>query len=111
MRASDYDPDLEELNRRATERLLCAEVFDAAAFAALKDYLCRKAKAVKAEHVVSKQFLSCLRGAAEAIRSRAAYVAGAKKNMALAAEFDMILVLMIRGEGCGDRSSDEPRII
>lgn len=111
MRASDYDPELEELNRRSTDRLLCAEVFDSAAFAALKDYLCRKAEAVKAEHVISKQLLGCLRGAAEAIRSRAAYVAGAKENLALAAEFDMILDLMLRGEGCGDRSPDQPRIL
>jgi hypothetical protein len=111
MEPSDFDPELEDLNERATGRLLCAETFDSAAFASLKEHLCRKAEAAKTEPVISKQVLSCLRGASQAIRNQASYVPGAKENIELADEFDVLLDLMIKGEGWGDRVPGVPRIV
>jgi hypothetical protein len=37
-------------------------------------------------------------------------VAAVKENESFAAEFDMILDRMVRGEGCGDRVPGVPRI-
>ncbi|KTE41452.1 MULTISPECIES: hypothetical protein [unclassified Sphingopyxis] len=111
MKASDYDLELEDLNRRATIRLLASESFDATAFAALKDYLSGKAEAIKSEHVVSKQVLGVLRDASKAIRNQAPYVPQARDNLSLADEFEMILDLMIIGESPSDRIPGVPRII
>jgi hypothetical protein len=111
MKASDYDLELEELNRRATSRLIMEETFDGSAFAALTDYLSQKAEAVKDEHVISKQVLGSLRKAAAAIRNQAPYVPQARENLALAGEFEMLLDLMIIGESPRDRAPGVPRIV
>ena len=111
MKPSDYDLELEDLDRRSTDRLLAAEVFDGAAFAALNDYLSRKAEAIKVEHVISKQVLGSLRNAASAIRNLAPHVPQARENLALADEFEMLLDLMIIGESPQDRVPGVPRII
>lgn len=111
MSPNDYDLDLVELYRRSTGRLETAEVFDEKAFHALKHYLCAKAEALKAEHVVSKQILECLRSTAQIIRTQSNSVPAAKANLKLANEFEMLLDLIIIGEGCNDRTLGVPRII
>jgi hypothetical protein len=111
MGPSDYDLELEELDKHATSRLLMSASFDASAFARLRDYLSCKAEAIRDEHVISKQVLGSLRNAASAIRNQAAYVSEARKNLALADEFDMLLDLMVIGETPRDRVPGVPRII
>lgn len=111
MKPSDYDLELEELDRRATSRLLTAEAFAVSAFRALLDYLSEKAEAVKGEHVISKQVLGSLRNAASVIRSQAPYVQQARENLVLADEFEMLLDLMIIGESPRDRVPGVPRVI
>lgn len=111
MGPNDYDPELHELARRSTFRLLAAEVFDRAAFEALKQRVCAKADALKGEYVISKQLLGCLRGAAKAIRNQAPYVPAAQESAALADEFEMVLDLLIAGENPSDRVPGVPRII
>lgn len=111
MSVNDYDPELEELQRRATGRLLLSESFDAAAFVALREHICGKAEALRSEYFISKQMLKCLREAASAIRSRAEHVQGARENLHVANDFEMLLDLLIAGEGCRDRQSGIPRII
>lgn len=110
MTASNFDLHLQELQERAIGRLVAAEVFDKPAFDALKAYLCEKAELIKAEHVVSKQVLSCLLSAAQAIESRAEYIPEARANLAMASEFSMLLGFMAIGEGCNDRRPGVPRV-
>lgn len=111
MKPSDHDLELEELDRRATSRLLTADTFDLSAFRSLLGYLSEKAEAIKGEHVISKQVLGSMRAAASAIRSRATYVQQAHDNLGLAAEFDILLDLMIIGESPQDRVPGVPRIV
>lgn len=111
MSVNDYDLELEELQRRSVERLFSAESFDAAAFAALREHICGKAEALRNEFVISKQMLSCLRDASKAIRSRAEYIPAARENLRVADDFEMLLDLLIAGEGCQDRQPGVPRII
>ena len=111
MKASDFDLHLEELSRRSLDRLLCAEVFDLAAFQALYTYLCEKATAIKAEHVVSKQVLLTLLRVSDVLRSRADHNEAVRQNLYLAADFAMLLGLIASGEDRSDRGSDVPRII
>ena len=111
MRPNDYDAELADLVDRSTSRLLSAEVFDKGAFDALREKICSKAEALKAEYVISKQLLGCLRGAANAIRNQAPYVAAAQKNLALADEFELLLDILIAGEVCSDRTPGVPRIL
>jgi hypothetical protein len=109
--ASDYDLKLEELSEAAVGRLLCAEVFDLAAFVRLRDYLSAKSELIKAEHVVSKQVVKTLLGAAHAIESSAKHVPGASENLTLANEFHFILGLVARGEARSDRQPGKPRVL
>ncbi|MFC5343848.1 hypothetical protein ACETK8_20295 (plasmid) [Brevundimonas staleyi] len=111
MAANDYDLALEELTRASTMRLLASESFDLPSFAALYDHLGQKAEALKSEHVISKQILDALRNAAKAIRNQAPYVTGARENIALADKFEVLLDLMIIGEGPRDRAPGVPRIV
>lgn len=111
MSANHFDFELDELQRRSTGRLLAAETFDRAAFQALREHICRKAEQLRGESVVSKQLLACLRGASEAIRNQASHVAAAGEHLALADEFDLLLDVIIAGEGCGDRQPGVPRIL
>jgi hypothetical protein len=111
MQATDHDLNLDDLAQKATFRLLSSESFDPAAFAALYDYLCAKAENVRAEHVISKQVLGCLRNASSAIRNQAPHVPGARENLPLADKFDMLLDLMIIGEAPRDRTPGVPRVI
>jgi hypothetical protein len=60
MTPGNFDPQLEELDRRATLRLLAAETFDVGAFAELWEYLSQKAEAIKRDYVISKQVLGSL---------------------------------------------------
>ncbi len=107
----DFDPELQVLRERSVDRLLAVEVFDAAAFDALLRYLNIKAGLLRSEHAISKQVLSCLRGAYEAILSRAEYVPAAHANIDKAQAFAALLDLMILGETLEDRQPDTPRIL
>ncbi|KQV95565.1 hypothetical protein [Pelomonas sp. Root1237] len=109
MAASDFDSNLQELHRKSVGRLLAADAYDDDAFAALKTYLCEKAELIKVEHVISKQVLDALLSAAKAIESRAEYVPATQKGLSRAAEFYMLLDLMVIGEGCNDRPTGVPR--
>jgi hypothetical protein len=111
MTPRDFDPDLQDLERGATERLLASESFDTAAFRALLDHLSRKAEAIKDDYVISKQVLRSLRNAASAIRNQAPYVPLARDNLVLADKFEMLLDLMIIGESPADRVPGVPRIV
>ena len=111
MSPSDFDLELQELHRKSVGRLLTAETFDRSAFEALKAYLCEKAEHIKSEHVISKQVLDCLLSAWRAIESRAEYMPDARKSVAMAAEFFMLLDLMVGGEGCNDRKAGVPRVL
>jgi hypothetical protein len=111
MTPRDFDPDLQDLDRGATERLLASESFDAAAFRALFDHLSRKAEAIKDDYFISKQVLGSLRNAASAIRNQAPFVPLARDNLALADQFEMLLDLMIIGESPANRVPGVPRIV
>lgn len=111
MTPRDFDPQLDELDQRATLRLLAAETFDISAFTDLWDYLSQKAEVIKRDYVISKQVLGSLRNAANAIRNQAPYVPLARENMALADKFEMLMDLMIIGESPSDRIPGMPRII
>ena len=86
-------------------------MFDLAAFQALYTYLCAKATAIKAEHVVSKQVLLTLLRVSDDLRSRADHNKAVRQNLYLAADFIMLLGLIASGEDRSDRGSDVPRII
>jgi hypothetical protein len=109
MPASDFDSDLQELHRKSVGQLLAADVYDDDAFIALKSHLCEKAELIKGEHVISKQVLDCLLSAAKSIESRAEYVPAARDKLLRAAEFYILLDLMVIGEGCNDRRAGVPR--
>lgn len=111
MNVNDYDLKLEELQRRATVRLLASDSFDAAAFNALREHICRKAKELRNEYVISKQILKCLREASGAIRNQAEHVAAVREHLPVANDFEMLLDLLIAGEGSSDRQPGVPRII
>jgi hypothetical protein len=111
MNASDFDPQLQELQRRSVDRLLEADVFDKPAFVVLLAYLNEKAERIRVERVVSKQVLSCLLSATQAIESRAEYLPEARSNLAMASEFSMLLGLIAIGESLNNRRSGVPRIL
>lgn len=110
MSASDFDLRLQELRQRSVDRLIAAEVFDEAAFAKLKGYLCEKSKDVKREHVISKQVLSAILDAANVIESRAEYMPEVRQHRSLVTDFYMLLGLMAIGETWSDRAAGVPRI-
>jgi hypothetical protein len=110
MKASDFDLELEELRRRSVDRLLMADVLDLAAFNALYSYLCEKATLIKQEHVLSKQVLSVLLDAQQAIESRAQYDAVVRQHKSLIPKFATLLGLIAHGEDCRDRQPGVPRI-
>ncbi|KLD70684.1 hypothetical protein [Xanthomonas pisi] len=110
MTTHNFDFHLQELQERAIGKLIAAETFDKRAFDALKAYLCEKAELIKAEHVVSKQVISCLLSAAQTIESRAEYIPEARANLAMASEFSMLLELIAIGESCNDRRPGIPRV-
>lgn len=111
MAASDFDLHLVELQKESVGRLVCAEVFDKAAFDALKAYLCEKAELIKQEHVVSKQVVACLLEAATVVDSRGQWIEGARQNAHLSTEFHNLLALIAIGEGCNDRKPGVPRVV
>ncbi len=111
MSANDHDIELEELQRRATGRLLSSESFDPTAFQALREHICRKAEDLRSEYVISKQVLKCLHETSGAIRNQAAHVLSAREHLSVADDFEMLLDLIILGEGCDDRKPGVPRII
>lgn len=111
MSALDFDTELQALREKSVDRLLMAEVFDAGAFDDLLRYLDHKAQLLRSEYAISKQVLACLRGASEAILSRAEYVPAVKTHIEKAARFSMLLDLMIIGETLEDRSPGVPRVI
>src|SRR5690349_11572526 len=110
MKASDFDSTLEELFRTSVGRLMAVEVFDRAAFDRLKSHLVEKSEQIKGEHVISKQVVNALLKAARVIESRAEHVDGARENVAMAAEFRMILDIIALGEACSDYKPGVPRI-
>lgn len=111
MSANDFDVELDDLQRRSAGRLLSSETFDHDAFRVLHEHICRKAKQIRGEFVVSKQLLACLRGASRAIRNQAAHVSAARDHLAMADDFELLLDLIIAGEDCSDRQPGAPRII
>lgn len=111
MSANHFDPELEQLDQRATGRLLTADTFDGSAFDALYAHLTSKAETLRNESVLSKQLLKSLRQAATAVRSRSEYVSAARDNLAVADKFEMLLDLLIAGEHPDDRKSGVPRIV
>jgi len=111
MKASDYDMELEELNRKSVSRLIMADVFDRAAFDALYAYLCQKTTLIKEEHVVSKQVLAVLLNTPQAIQSRAEYLPEVREQKDLIPKFAALLGLIVRGEACGERQPGVPRVL
>ena len=111
MNASDYDLTLEELSEASVGRLLVTQVFDLGAFRKLKDYLSAKSERIKSEHVVSKQVVNALLSAARAIENSAGHNSGARENLALAREFQLMLGLIAIGEAISDRQPGKPRIL
>lgn len=101
MSVNDTDLELEDLARRSYLRLLAAEVFDPTAFEGLLDHLNAKARALKAEYVVSKQILLSLRDAEKALRG--AYVGDEAEKKRLADGFALLLDLILIGESFEDR--------
>ncbi|WP_310446092.1 hypothetical protein [Thiobacillus sp.] len=110
MSANNFDLELQELHARSVGRLIAVQVFDKEAFDALKSHLCKKAELLKSEHVVSKQILDCLLSAWQVIESRAEHLPEAKKHVAMAAEFFMLMGQIVIGEGCNDRKPGVPRV-
>jgi hypothetical protein len=111
MNANDFDLELQELERLSTVKLLALDRLDPLAFVSLKQYLCGKAELLRKEYVVSKQILGAIRGAASAIRNHVEFTPNESEHLSLANEFEMLLDLMIRGEGCSDRQSGVPRVL
>ena len=110
MSENDYDLTLAELTDRSVGRLACAEVFDVAAFEALKAHLWRKAVGLRQEYTLSKQVLSCIRLAISTIQSRAEYVPQVREHLDWVNSFEMILDRLIAGEVEDDRKPGVPRI-
>ena len=108
---NDYDLELEQLEERATGRLLTADTFDAAAFETLFNHIADKARDLREVSVLSKQILRALRQAAAAVRTRSEYVLAARENLKVADTFEMLLDLIIIGEHPDDRKPGAPRII
>jgi hypothetical protein len=111
MKASDFDPTLEELYRLSVGRLMAVEVFDLPAFERLKTYLTEKSELIKKEHVISKQVAYCLLTAAQVIESRAEHVPGVRENLRMAHDFHLILGILAWGEACSDYRPGVPRIM
>ena len=111
MNANDYDLELEQLEERATGRLLTADTFDGAAFEVLYNHISDKARDLREVSVVSKQILRSLRQASAAIRSRSDYLASVHDELPVADRFEMLLDLIIIGEHPDDRKPGIPRII
>ena len=111
MSLSDFDLELDELFNRSVHRLQAAEVFDANAFTALRDYLSGKASDIAAEHVVSKQVLGCLMKARDAIQRSAPWVLEAKANLKMADEFDLLLCQIAYDVDPATRRPGVPRVI
>ena len=111
MSALEFDLELQSLKERSIDRLLMADVFDLPAFERLLTHLDAKAATLRDGYVIPKQFLACLRDASASIISRAEYVAEARANKALAARFDLLLDLTIRGETLAGRTPGVPRVI
>lgn len=111
MSVNHYDLELENLEERATGRLLMADVFDAVAFETLYGHIAGKAPDLREASAISKQILGALRRAIEAIRTRAEYLAPARDNLRIADRFEMLLDLLIYGECPEDREPGSARII
>lgn len=107
----DFDAELQTLKERSIDRLLMADICDRRAFEVLLDGLEARAVKLKSLHVLPKQFLSCLRGASEAITSRAEYLPDARDALDLGRRFDLLLDLAIRGESLADRARGAPRVV
>jgi hypothetical protein len=108
MSPSDYDLQLEELYERSAGRLLCADVFDRAAFDAFIAYLTEKAEQIANEHVVSKQVLHYLLSA-HSVYNCSEHNAEVDRN--LADEMLRLLGMIASGVKSGDRIPGVPRII
>ena len=111
MSLSDFDLELDELFNRSVHRLQAAEVFDANAFVALRDYLSSKASDIAAEHVVPKQVLGCLMQARDAIQRSAPWVPEAEANLKIADEFDLLICQIAYGVDPATRQPGVPRIV
>lgn len=111
MNSNNYDLELEQLEERATGRLLTADTFDGVAFDALYDHVAHKARDLREVSVVSKQILRSLRQASAAIRSRSEYVPSVHDKLPVADRFEMLLDLIIIGEHPDDRKPGVPRVV
>ena len=108
MNASDYDVQLEELYERSVGRLLCADVFDRAAFDTFIAYLTEKAEQIADEHVVSKQVLMYLLSA-HSLYNCAEH--NAEVDRSLADEMLRLLGIIASGVKPSERIPGVPRII
>jgi hypothetical protein len=72
MKASDFDLELDELDKKSVGRLMNAEVFDLQAFNALKEYLSKKSELIKAGSYPQSPFLCGAHWAAGARRTAGA---------------------------------------
>jgi hypothetical protein len=111
MAANHYDLDLEQLEQKATGRLLMAETFDLPSFEALYDHIAAKSHDLCHEYVLSKQILRCIRRAISSINSQSKYVPGTFDNINIANKFELLLDMLIYSETPQDRMPGTPRII
>jgi hypothetical protein len=111
MSLSDFDVELDELFERSVHRLQAADVFDVKAFDALLEYVRAKASGIANEHVVSKQVLACLIKARDAIQRSAPWVPGAKGNLKMADDFELVLSQIALGIDPATRQPGVPRVV
>ena len=107
----DYQIELQELKEKSVDRLLCAEVYDKAAFLNLEAYLIKRTKNEIGKETISRQLLQVLHGAIGALESRAEYLPELKNEKEVITRFQAILGCLIAGEDPDSRQAGVPRII
>lgn len=110
MTESNFDLELEALERASVGRLLAADVFDLQAFEKLQLYLNDKSERIKAEHVISKQFANCVLRAARLVESRADDMSIVRANSHIANDFRRLLDIVAAGESWNDYKPGVPRV-
>lgn len=107
MNPSHFDLALDELFNQSVGKLRTAETFDCKAFVALMTHMRQQASSIADDHVVSKQMLTCLMQARDAIHRSAQWVPEAKHNLQMADEFEMLLAMVAFGI---DPATKRPRM-
>ena len=111
MSENHFDLALEELTDRSVGKLLKTDVFDESAFDALREHIWRKSEGLKQETCISKQILSSLRSASNAINGRADHLPVTGNPVRWARDFEEMLDRLIAGEVRSDRKPGIPRLI